>query len=139
MGILAETLSLQLKEKGIKHSVHGDNKEGIMMAQQLPNVKIPVTILFLTDDKSSSVSIRFYNLYKMEDDEINGNLFFLLNQMNLRYRWGKVILDEKDIVLAMDAMVTPFSITETCIQMAVYGAQMADEIYSSLEQLKNKL
>ena len=139
MAILAEALSLELKKKDIKHSVHGDNKEGVIIAQQLPNVKIPVTILFLTDDKINSVSVRIYNLYKLEESEITGNLFFLLNQMNSRYRWGKVVLDERDIVISIDAMVTPFNIGDICIQLAYYGTQMADEIYTSLETLKYKL
>lgn len=139
MSILAEALSLQLKKKDINHSVHGDEKEGVMIAQQLPNTKIPVTILFLTDDKTNSVSVRFYNLYKMEESEITGNLYFLLNQMNERYRWGKVVLDEKDIVISMDAMVTPFNIAEICLQLTYYGAQMADEVYYALENLKYQL
>lgn len=139
MGILAEALSLQLKNKDIKHSVHGDDKEGVMIAQQLPTAKIPVTILFLTDDKTNSVSIRFYNLYKMEESEITGNLFFLLNQMNERYRWGKVVLDEKDIVISIDAMVTPFNIADICLQLTYFGAQMADEIYYALENMKYQL
>lgn len=139
MGILAEALSLQLTNKDMKNSIHGDNKEAVIMMQQLPASKQVVTILFLTDDKSNSVSVRFYNLYSLEEKEINGNLYFLLNQMNARYRWGKVILDEKDIVLTMDAIVTPLNIAEICIQLAYYGAQMADEIYNSLEQLKDKI
>ncbi|MBQ3583113.1 MAG: YbjN domain-containing protein [Lachnospiraceae bacterium] len=139
MSVLAEALSLQLMKKEIKYSVHGDEKEGVMIAQQLPTSKIPVTILFLTDDKTNSVSVRFYNLYKMEDSEITGNLFFLLNQMNERYRWGKVVLDEKDIVISMDAMVTPFNIAEICLQLAYYGAQMADEVYYALEKIKYQL
>lgn len=139
MGILAEALSLQLKNKDIKHSIHGDDKEGVMIAQQLPTAKIPVTILFLTDDKTNSVSIRFYNLYKMEESEITGNLFFLLNQMNERYRWGKVVLDEKDIVISIDAMVTPFNIADICLQLTYFGAQMADEIYYALENMKYQL
>lgn len=136
MSILAEALGLQLKNKEINYSVHGDNKEGVIIVQQLPNVKIPVTILFLTDDNTSSVSVRFYQIYKLEEAEITGNLFFLLNQMNLRYRWGKVVLDEKDIVITMDALVTPFNIGDTCVQLVYFGAQMADEIYSSVEKLK---
>lgn len=139
MSILAEALSLQLKNKDIKCSVHGDDKEGVMIAQQLPTAKIPVTILFLTDDKTNSVSVRFYNLYKMEESEITGNLFFLLNQMNGRYRWGKVVLDEEDIVISMDAMVTPFNIADICLQLTYYGAQMADEVYYALEKMKYQL
>ncbi len=136
MSILAEALGLQLKNKEIKYSVHGDNREGVIIAQQLPNVKIPVTILMLTDDKTNSVSIRIYRLYQLEESEITGNLFFLLNQMNARYRWGKVVLDEQDIVITMDALVTPFSIGDICIQLVYYGVQMADEVYTSMEKLK---
>lgn len=139
MSILAEALSLQLKNKDIKYSVHGDEKEGVMIAQQLPTAKIPVTILFLTDDKTNSVSVRFYNLYKMEESEITGNLFFLLNQINGRYRWGKAVLDEEDIIISMDAIVTPFNIAEICLQLAYYGAQMADEVYYALEKMKYQL
>jgi hypothetical protein len=139
MSVLAEALSLQLKKKEIKHSVHGDNKEGVIMLQQLPESKIIATVLFLTDDKTNSVSIRFYNFYKMEDEDITGNLFFLLNKMNQRYRWGKVILDDKDITVSMDSLVTPFNIADICIQLTMYGAQIADETYRALEQLKYEL
>ncbi len=48
---LAEALSLQLDKKEIKHSVHGDDKEGVIMMQQLPETKITTTVLFLTEDK----------------------------------------------------------------------------------------
>lgn len=139
MSVLAEALSLQLKNKDIKHSVHGDNNEGVIVFQQLPDSKIAATVLFLTDDKTNSVSVRFYNFYKLEDEDITGNTFFLLNQMNQRYRWGKVVLDENDIMIAMDAMVTPFNIADICIQLMVYGAQIADETYMALEKLKYQL
>ena len=48
MSILAEALSLQLDKKGIKHSVHGDDKEGVIMMQQLHETKITTTVLFLS-------------------------------------------------------------------------------------------
>lgn len=139
MSVLAEALSLQLNNKDIKNSIHGDNKEGVIVFQQLPESKIAATVLFLTDDKTNSVSVRFYNFYKLEEEDITGNLFFLLNQMNLRYRWGKVVLDDKDIMIAMDAMVTPFNIADICIQLTMYGAQIADETYVALEKLKYQL
>ncbi|MBQ3664665.1 MAG: hypothetical protein II919_00985 [Lachnospiraceae bacterium] len=139
MSILAEALSLQLKNKEIKHSIHGDQKEGVMIAQQLPTVKIPVKILLLTDDKTNSVSLRIYGLYKMEESEITGTLFYLLNQMNSRYRWGKVVLDEQDIVITSDAIVTPFDIGEICLMLTFYCTQMADEVYTALEKLKYQL
>lgn len=139
MSVLAEALSLQLKKKEIKHSVHGDNKEGVIMLQQLPESKIVTTVLFLTEDKSNSVSVRFYNFYKVEEQDITGNLYFLLNQMNQRYRWGKVVLDGNDIMISMDSIVTPFNIADICIQLTMYGAQIADETYMALEKLKYKL
>lgn len=139
MSVLAEALSLQLNNKDIKNSIHGDNKEGVIILQQLPESKIAATVLFLTDDKTNSVSVRFYNFYKMEEEDITGNTFFLLNQMNLRYRWGKVVLDENDIMIAMDAMVTPFNIADICVQLTMYGAQIADETYMALEKLKYQL
>ena len=139
MSVLAEALSLQLKNKEIKHSVHGDNNEGVIMLQQLPESKIVATVLFLTEDKTNSVSVRFYNFYKIDDEDITGNTFFLLNQMNHRYRWGKVVLDENDIMIAMDAIVTPFNIADICIQLTMYGAQIADETYMALEKLKYQL
>lgn len=139
MSVLAEALSLQLKKKEIKHSVHGDDKEGIIMLQQLPNSKITATVLLLTEDKTNSVSIRFYNFYKVEEQDQTGNLFFLLNKMNSRYRWGKIVLDEDSIVLSLDALVTPFNIADICIQLVMYGAQIADETYTALEKLKYQL
>lgn len=139
MSVLAEALSLQLKKKDIKHSVHGDEKEGVIMLQQLPNSKITATVLLLTEDKTNSVSIRFYNFYKFEEQDQSGNLFFLLNKMNTRYRWGKIVLDGEDIVVSMDALVTPFNIAEVCIQLVMYGAKIADETYYALEKLKYQL
>ena len=139
MSILAEALSLQLKNKDIRFSVHGDHQEGIMIVQQLPTVKIPVKVLLLTEDQTNSVSMRIYGLYKMEESEITGTLFYLLNQMNARYRWGKVVLDEQDIVVTADAIVTPFDIGEVCLKLVYYCVQMSDEIYQSLEKLKYEL
>lgn len=139
MSVLAEALSLQLKKKEIKHSVHGDDKEGVIMLQQLPESKIVTTVLFLTEDKTNSVSVRFYNFYKVEEQDITGNLYFLLNQMNQRYRWGKVVLDGNDIMISMDSIVTPFNIADICIQLTMYGAQIADETYMALEKLKYQL
>ncbi len=139
MSVLAEALSLQLTKKGIKHSIHGDNKEGVIMIQQLPASKITATVLFLTEDKTNSVSVRFYNFYKVEDNDITGNLYFLLNKINQRYRWGKVVLDGKDIMLSIDSIVTPFNIGDICVQLTIYGAQIADETYTALEKLKYQL
>ena len=62
MSILAEALSLQLDKKEIKHSVHGDDKEGVIMMQQLPETKITTTVLFLTEDKTNSVSVCAFRL-----------------------------------------------------------------------------
>lgn len=139
MSILAEALSLQLTKKGIKHSVHGDNKEGVIMVQQLPSCKIPATVLFLTEDSSNSVSIRFYNFYKVAEEDKTGNMYFLLNKMNQRYRWGKVVIDGDDIMLTMDSIVTPFNICDICVQLTIYGAQIADETYTAMEKLKYQL
>ena len=75
----------------------------------------------------------------MDENEKSGNLFYLLNDMNQRYRWGKVVLDGDDIVLSMDAMVTPFNIADICIQLTMYGAQIADETYYAIEKLRYKL
>ena len=139
MSVLAEALSLQLLNKGIKNSIHGDDKEAVIIKQQLPQSKIVITVLYLTEDKTNSVSIRFYNFCKMDENEKSGNLFYLLNDMNQRYRWGKVVLDGDDIVLSMDAMVTPFNIADICIQLTMYGAQIADETYYAIEKLRYKL
>ena len=139
MSILAEALSLQLDKKGIKHSVHGDDKEGVIMMQQLPETKLTTTVLFLTEDKTNSVSVRFYNFYKVEEQDKTGNLFFLLNKMNQRYRWGKIVLYGDDIMISMDAIVTPFNIADLCVQLTIYGAQIADETYTALEKLKYQL
>ena len=139
MSVLAEALSLQLTKKGIKHSVHGDNKEGVIMIQQLPSSKIAATVLFLTEDKTNSVSVRFYNFYKVEENDKTGNLYFLLNQINQRYRWGKIVLDGDNIMLTMDSIVTPFNIGDICVQLTIYGAQIADETYTAMEKLKYQL
>lgn len=136
MGILAEALSLKLKEKNITHSVQGENMEGVIMLQQLDKSKITMTVLYLTDEKTHSVSMRYYNYYKVEDKDITDDLYILLNQMNDNYRWGKITLDGNDIVIAMDALVTPLNIGDICLELTYYGAQMADRVYDQLEKLK---
>lgn len=136
MGILAEALSLKLKEKNITHSIQGENMEGVIMLQQLDKSKITMTVLFLTDEKTHSVSMRYYNYYKVEDKDITDDLYILLNQMNDNYRWGKITLDGNDIIIAMDALVTPLNIGEICLELTYYGAQLADRVYDQLEKLK---
>ena len=49
---------------------------------------------------------------------------------------GKIFLDGNDIVIAADAFVTPMNIGDISLQLTFYGAQIADRVYSKLEELK---
>lgn len=136
MGILAEALSLKLKEKNIKSMIKGDNEEAVIMLQRLEKTNVTMTVLFLTDDKNHSVSMRYYNYYKVDYRDITDALFSKLNDFNRMFNWGKVTLEDNDIVIAMDAFVTPINIGDICLELTFYGAQIADRVYSELESMK---
>ncbi len=139
MGVLAEALSLRLKEKEIKHTIKGDNNEAVIMLQRLEKTNVTMTVLFLTDDKNHSVSMRYYNYYKLEYRDITDELYRKLNDFNRIFNWGKITLEDNDIVIAMDALVTPINIGDICLELTYYGAQIADRVYSELESMKYKL
>jgi hypothetical protein len=75
----------------------------------------------------------------MEDRDITDEFFRKLNDWNRIYNWGKITLEDHDIVIAMDAFVTPINITDICLELTFYGAQIADRIYSELEAMKYNL
>lgn len=136
MGLLAQALSLRMTEKNIRHSIKGDNDEAVIMPQRLEKTNAVMTVLFLTDDKHHSVNIRFYNYYKMDYRDITDEFYRKLNEMNSRYNWGKIVLEDNDVVIAMDALVTPIDIGDVALELALYGAQIADRVYSELESMK---
>lgn len=139
MSVLAEALSLGLNEKGIRHVLNGKNHEAVLLVQRLEKSNVTMNVLFLTDDTNHSVAVRYYNYYKMEDRDINDELFRKLNEWNKIYNWGKITLDDNDIIISMDAFVTPINICDICLELTFYGAQIADRIYSELEAMKYNL
>ena len=112
MSVLAEALSLGLKEKNITHALNGKNHEAVLLMQRLEKTNVTMNVLFLTDDTNHSVAVRYYNYYKMEDRDITDEFFRKLNDWNRIYNWGKITLEDHDIVIAMDAFVTPINITD---------------------------
>lgn len=139
MSVLAEAISLKLNEKGIQHALRGDDNEAVLMVQRLEQTKVTMNVLFLTDDSNHAVAMKFFNFCKLNVRDITDELYYKLNDFNKMYNWGKVVLDNNEIIISMDAVVSPINVGDICLQMTMFAAQIADRVYSAIQAMEYQI
>ena len=133
MRSLLNALGLTFKQQGLNYAVAGENEEALIVMQKMKEAPVTLKIVFIVAEDNNSVAIKFYGLYSVE--RVAEKLILKVNELNKIYRWVKLTIEDKDIVMSMDTLADETNVGRLCIQLALIGVQMGDLIYKQLEEL----
>ena len=136
MNALINALGLKFSQQGLKYAVAGDNQEAIVIMQKMKEAPVTLKILFVVAEDNKSMSIKFYNLYHVE--RVTEKLILKVNELNKIYRWVKLTIEDKDVVMSMDHMVNETNIGRLAIELALIGVQMGDLMYKEIDAMYEK-
>ncbi|MCI6498340.1 hypothetical protein ACTNBM_07950 [Lachnospiraceae bacterium HCP1S3_C3] len=136
MNALINALGLTFSQQGLKYAVAGDNQEAIVIMQKMKEAPVTLKILFVVAEDNKSMSIKFYNLYHVE--RVTEKLILKVNELNKIYRWVKLTIEDKDVVMSMDHMVNETNIGRLAIELALIGVQMGDLMYKEIDAMYEK-
>lgn len=136
MNALINALGLTFSQQGLKYAVAGDNQEAIVIMQKMKEAPVTLKILFVVAEDNKSMSIKFYNLYRVE--RVTEKLILKVNELNKIYRWVKLTIEDTDVVMSMDHMVNETNIGRLAIELALIGVQMGDLMYKEIDAMYEK-
>lgn len=129
MNVLINSIQSFYNQEGINFEMF--DADTLVVHQGLDNANVRLNIAcFTSQEDERSLQLKIYNLCKA--NYISETLRKKVNELNQKYRWYKVVIEEDNIILSTDAIVTPNNVGEICLELTIRGINICNEIYPEL-------
>ena len=124
MVICAELFASKLNEAGFVFETHDLDDGGTCIS--FPYRGKTTNLFFSGDDEGRHVALR--TVFENCPADRVPDMLICCNVLNLKYRWLKFCIDgDNDIMVEDDAIVSPESASDECMELLVRTASILDE------------
>ena len=128
MKTCAEKFVQYLKSKDYNYTVYADEEEKAVIGFPYSGKEAK---LFFSGDDGEYLSI--YMVYENVPEEKYAAALIACNEVNCKYKWVTAYLDEdRDILLHLDALLTPDTAASEAMEMLVRFVDIADKVKATL-------
>ena len=125
---IIEKMGRFFDRQGMPVSIVGRAGEAIRITRDFPGCDSPVTVLIITDDEdiqSNQVQVKMLGLFKASPD--SPEIFRKLNELNQRFRWFKLTMDEEGSVdLTSDILVNAAKPENEIFELLTLGLKICE-------------
>ena len=115
-----------LESHGIRYKVY--NEDAVVSLPYDGNNFKDLNVLFIFDDDGHSVCVKVYSIKQFEKSQLS-NAYKFCNNMNFKYRWLKVYIDnDLELTAQIDAVIGGESIGEECFELLARCVSILDDV-----------
>ena len=129
MNIIMHSLQSFFDKKQITYQLADSDTMVLSQYLEKANTRLNI-VLYAASDNDNCIQIKIYNLCKA--NYTTEAVLRKINELNLRYRWYCLALEDEDIVLSTDAIVTPNNVGDICLELVLRGLNISEEIYPEI-------
>lgn len=121
-----------LAEKDIKCTVINDEESVIRMGFGLENCRLDVFVYY--DDGGHLVQINVCDYMRVPNQRLE-IVLDVINHINRKYRWAKFLVDDNDIEIRCDGILTDETSNETTYELLAHVISIADDVFPELGRM----
>ena len=136
MSMIYENVKSYFDANGIRYEeVGGGDREALSVAYS-GKVMESVRVVLIFDKDGGSVALRCFNIAKVPEDKLMA-AYVALNELNGKFRWVKLHVDEdREITAEDDAVISPESAGAECLELIVRMIDIVDNnVYGEMMKL----
>jgi len=90
-------------------------------------------IKFISRDNDNDVAVRIFGLVSLDGDEQKAKILPVLNSLNNRYRYAKLVMDDDgDVNMEYDYLMDCPDPTASAMEVVIRFTKLVDDIYPEL-------